>query len=150
MNNFTMGAGQVRDSYSGDQAAKEEAAHSERMRAASAANVTTFTDNRATPAVSVDRESLEGETEGDRVTDSLKISAGGTDVFNTLFAFAEERGDKALISQWNATVEEAVNGETAVKRHNAHSRAEAILSGLKESYARAHQSKDDGPQIDVL
>lgn len=148
--NFTMGAGQVHDSYSGDQAAQEEADHSERMRAASAANVTTFTDNRSTPSVAIDREGLEGETEGDRVTDSLKISAGGTNAFNALFAFAEERGDKALISQWNATVEEAVNGDSAVKRHNAHSRAEAILAGLKESYARAYQPKDGGPQIDLL
>lgn len=151
MNYYNNGStGMIRDSYTDEGRANEEAAHSARMRSAADANVEVFTDTRGTPSVAVNSQNLEGETRGDRVTDSLKITAGGTEAFNTLFAYAEQRGDHALISQWNAAVQEAVQGDSAVKRHNAHSRAEAILMGLKRSYARANQSKDAGPQIDII
>ncbi|MEQ8435726.1 MAG: hypothetical protein RIA71_15965 [Oceanicaulis sp.] len=150
MNNFTMGAGQIRDTYSADGAAQEDAAHSAKMQAVSDAHVETFTNTRSTPAVVVNSETFEGQTRGDRVTDSLKVTAGGTDAYNALFAFAEQRGDHALLSSWNAAVAEAVQGDSAVKRHNAQSRAESILIGLKQSHARANQPEDDGPKIDII
>ncbi len=81
----------------------------------------------------VDPRAERQTTRGQRVLDSLALSAGGRAAFMQIHEYGEAKGG-GTVAKFNSAVEEAVNGATSTARHNAHSRAESIINELKAEY----------------
>lgn len=77
--------------------------------------------------VEINRDSI--QTDGQQLTDSLALSAGGEAELQALVAYGEAEGGPGLQSAWNEAVDRAV-------RTGDRSPAEAILSELKAKRAK--------------